>query len=118
MGFSWVKALLVGVIAGFASGLLGIGGGVIVVPGLVLLVGLSQYSAAATSVVTIVMSATAAVIAFGINGNVDWLVAVVVFIGSGTGAWLGAKYQNRIPEHVLAGVFSLVLFVSAVRMWI
>ena len=57
-------------------------------------------------------------IAFGINGNVDWLVAVVVFIGSGTGAWLGAKYQNRIPEHVLAGVFSLVLFVSAVRMWI
>lgn len=118
MGFSWVKALLVGIVAGFASGLLGIGGGVIVVPGLVLLVGMTQYSAAATSVVTIVMSASAAVIAFGINGSVDWLVAALVFIGSGTGAWLGAKYQNRIPEYALASVFSLVLMGAAVRMWL
>jgi uncharacterized membrane protein YfcA len=118
MGFSWVKALLVGVVAGFASGLLGIGGGVIVVPGLVLLVGLSQYQAAATSVATIVLSAAAALIAFGFNGSVDWSVAVIVFAGSSTGAWLGAHYQNRIPEYVLAGVFSLVLLGAAVRMWL
>jgi uncharacterized membrane protein YfcA len=118
MGFSWFKALLVGLVAGFASGLLGIGGGVIVVPGLVLLVGLTQYTAAATSVVTIVMSASAAVIAFGINGNVDWLVAFLVFLGSGTGAWLGAKFQDRIPEFVLSGVFAVVLLGSAVRMWL
>jgi uncharacterized membrane protein YfcA len=118
MGFSWVKALLVGIVAGFASGLLGIGGGVIVVPGLVLLVGLSQYSAAATSVATIVVSAAAAVISFGINGNVDWPVAAIVFIGSATGAWLGAHYQSRIPESLLAGMFSLVMMVAAVRMWL
>ena len=118
MGFSWVRALVVGLVAGFVAGLLGIGGGVIVVPGLVLLVGLSQYKAAATSVATIVLSAAAAVVAFGINGNVDWAVAVVVFAGSAVGAWFGAAYQARIPEWLLAGVFSLVMVISAVRMWL
>ena len=61
---------------------------------------------------------SAAVIAFGINGNVDWLVAFLVFLGSGTGAWLGAKFQDRIPEFVLSGVFAVVLLGSAVRMWL
>ena len=118
MASMWPKALAVGVIAGFASGLLGIGGGVIVVPGLILLLGMDQYNAAATSVATIVVSASAALIAFGSNGSVDWATAVVIFIGSATGAWIGAKYLDRVPEHLLAGVFSIVLLVSAVRMWI
>jgi uncharacterized membrane protein YfcA len=118
MGFSWVRALVVGLVAGFVAGLLGIGGGVIVVPGLVLFVGMSQYEAAATSVATIVLSAAAAVVAFGINGNVEWPVALVVFAGSATGAWLGAHYQDRIPEWLLAGAFSFIMVVSAVRMWV
>ncbi|MDJ0791394.1 MAG: sulfite exporter TauE/SafE family protein [Acidimicrobiia bacterium] len=118
MGFSWVKALVVGLVAGFVAGLLGIGGGVIVVPGLVLLVGMTQYAAAATSVATIVLSAAAAVVAFGVNGNVDWAVALVVFVGSSTGAWFGARYQDRIPEWLLAGAFSIIMVISAIRMWL
>ena len=60
MASVWPRALAIGVVAGFASGLLGIGGGVIVVPGLVLLLQMDQYRAAATSVATIVVSASAA----------------------------------------------------------
>ena len=118
MGIVWLKALAVGVVAGFASGLLGIGGGVIVVPGLVLLVGLDQYKATATSVATIVLSASAGLIAFSMNGSVDWLTAAIVFIGSASGAWIGAHYLERVPEHLLAGVFSVVMVIAAVRMWI
>lgn len=114
----WPKALGVGVVAGFASGLLGIGGGVIVVPGLVLLLGMDQYNAAATSVATIVVSASAALIAFGTNGSVDWPTALVIFAGSASGAWLGAHYLNRVPEHLLAAVFSVVMVIAAVRMWL
>lgn len=110
--------MAIGLVAGFASGLLGIGGGVIVVPGLVLLLRMDQYRAAATSVATIVVSASAALITFGANGSVDWATAVVIFVGSSAGAWLGAQYLDRVPEHLLAGVFSLMLFVSAVRMWV
>ena len=117
MGFSWVKAGLVGLVAGFLSGLLGIGGGVIVVPGLVLLVGLDQYSAAATSVATIVLTASAALLAFGIGGSVDWPIAAVVLAGAVTGAWAGARYMHKVPEHVLAGVFTLVMTVAAIRMF-
>ena len=118
MASVWPRALAIGVVAGFASGLLGIGGGVIVVPGLVLLLHMDQYRAAATSVATIVVSASAALIAFGANGSVDWVTAGIVFVGSATGAWLGAHYLDRIPEHLLAGVFSVVLLISAVRMWL
>jgi hypothetical protein len=113
----WYKAALVGVIAGFVSGLLGIGGGVIVVPGLVLFVGLNQYSGAATSVATIVGSSAAALYAFSGNGSVDWTAAAVVFIGAAIGAWVGASWMDRIPEHWLAGTFAAILALAAVRMW-
>ena len=114
----WPKALALGIVAGFASGLLGIGGGVIVVPGLVLLLRMDQYNAAATSVATIVMSASAALVAFGTNGSVDWPSALVIFVGSASGAWFGAHYISRVPEHILAGVFSVVMVIAAVRMWL
>jgi len=113
-----VKAsALVGSVAGFLSGLLSIGGGVIVVPGLVLLVGLNQYSAAATSVATIVGSSAAALFAFSSNGSVDWSTAAIVFTGAAVGAWAGARWMDKVPEHVLAGTFALVLATAAVRMW-
>jgi uncharacterized membrane protein YfcA len=115
--FPWYKAALVGAVAGFMSGLLGIGGGVIVVPGLVLLVGLNQYSAAATSVATIVGSSAAALFAFSSNGSVDWSTAAIVFAGAAVGAWFGARWMDKIPEHWLAGTFALVLATAAVRMW-
>jgi uncharacterized membrane protein YfcA len=115
--FPWYKAALVGSVAGFLSGLLGIGGGVIVVPGLVLLVGLNQYSAAATSVATIVGSSAAALFAFSSNGSVDWSTAAIVLTGAAVGAWAGARWMDKVPEHVLAGTFALVLATAAVRMW-
>ena len=115
--FPWYKAALVGSVAGFISGLLGIGGGVIVVPGLVLLVGLNQYSAAATSVATIVGSSAAGLYAFSSNGSVDWLTAAIVFAGAAVGAWTGARWMERVPEHWLAAIFALVLASAAVRMW-
>jgi uncharacterized membrane protein YfcA len=118
MGSTVLKALVVGIVAGFLSGLLGVGGGVIVVPGLVLLVGLDQYNAAATSGATIVLSASAALIAFSTNGSVQWGTAAIIFIGSAAGAWLGSHYLHKVPEHLLAGVFSVVMVIAAVRMWI
>jgi len=115
--FPWYKAALVGAVAGFISGLLGIGGGVIVVPGLVLLVGLNQYSAAATSVATIVGSSAAALYTFSGSGSVNWSTAAIVFAGAAVGAWAGARWMDRVPEHWLTGVFAAVMAVAAVGMW-
>jgi uncharacterized protein len=118
MGASFLKAAAVGAVAGFLSGLLGIGGGVIVVPGLVLFLAMDQYAASATSAATIVLSASAALLAFGTKGSVDWVTAGIIFVGSASGAWLGAKYLERVPEHVLAAVFSVVMLAASVRMFL
>lgn len=118
MEIPWFKAALVGLVGGFLSGLLGIGGGVVIVPALVLWLRIDQFRAAATSVTAIVATATAALATFGIGDSVDWGTAAIVFAGSAVGAWFGAKYLERIPEWSLAGVFSVVMAIAAVRMWI
>ena len=113
-------AVLIGVVAGFLSGLFGIGGGVVLVPVFVLILKLDQYRAAATSVATIAMTAAAALVTFGVTATgdeqINWSAAVVVFAGSAVGAVIGARYLERVPEYMLTGVFSLVMAIGAVRM--
>lgn len=120
MESNWLFAVLIGVIAGFVSGLFGIGGGVVIVPAFVLVLKLDQYRAAATSVATIVVTAAAALGTFVVTATgdeqINWTAAVVVFSGSAVGAVVGARYLERIPEYVLTGVFALVMAIGAVRM--
>jgi uncharacterized protein len=113
----WLKAILLGIVAGFASGLLGIGGGVIVVPGLVLI--LSNGSVRRHGDV------------IGHHRHVSRCRArrvrdkgfrrlghqrSMILAGSGIGAWVGAHYLERVPEHLLAGIFSVVMIISSIRM--
>lgn len=86
-------------------------------PGFVLLLKMDHYRAAATSVSTIVLSVGAALILFGGDGNVHWISAAYVFIGAAVGAWFGAKHMDRVPEHLLAGTFAVVMAIAAARMW-
>ena len=116
MSTALIKALALGVIAGTVAGLFGVGGGVIVVPGLVLWLAISQREASGTSTATIVASSAAAMIAFGIGGNVDWGAAGLILIGSVVGAWGGAWIAERVNERALAITFAFVLAVAGVRM--
>ena len=122
MQSNWLFAVLIGIVAGFLSGLFGIGGGVVIVPAFVLILALDQYRAAATSVATIVVTAAAALITFVVTATgdeqINWKAAIVVFSGSAVGAVVGARYLERIPEYVLTGVFALVMAIGAVRMMV
>jgi uncharacterized membrane protein YfcA len=111
-----VKSLALGAIAGIVAGLFGVGGGVIVVPGLVLWLALSQKEASGTSTASIVASSAAAMIAFGVSGDVDWRAAGLLLVGSVAGAWLGAWAAGRINERILAITFAAVLAVAGIRM--
>lgn len=111
------KTLGIGLIAGAFGGMFGVGGGLIVVPALVLFLAFDQYRAAGTSIVTIVASSSAALAAFAVDGEVDWLAALIIFAGAGIGAWVGSRYIERIPQHVLTGLFAVFVAISAVRMW-
>lgn len=110
------KTLLLGAFAGAVSGLFGVGGGVIVVPGLVLLLGLGQKPAAATSLATIIASAGAAVILFGRASAVDWVAAGYLLIGAVAGAWIGARVLDRISSGALTWTFAGLMLVAAARL--
>jgi len=113
-----VRIFTLGVVAGVVSGLFGVGGGVVVVPGLVLWMGLDQRSAAATSLATITVTAAAAVVLFGRADSVDWPAAGYLLIGSAVGAWFAARHLDRVPRNWLSWLFAALLIGAAARLMI
>ena len=107
-----ITALLVGAVAGFASGLLGIGGGLVMIPLLVGALTLSQHQAHATSLAAIVLIAAVGGLAFGSAGEVDVPVALFLAAGALVGAPIGARLMSQTSEarlKVAFGVFMVVV---------
>ena len=100
------------------GGLLGVGGGFVMVPLQVLLAGVPQRQANATSLVAIIPIALAALpIYYFTRGTpeVDLRFALFLVIGSGFGAYIGARMLKRIPERPLAIAVAVVLLVAAIK---
>lgn len=102
--------LLIGFVSGVASGLLGIGGGVLIVPGLVYLARFSQHAAIGTSLAILLLPVgLAAVFEFYRQGNVDFKAALIVAASLFMGAWFGAIIANHVSGHVLRLIFGVLL---------
>ncbi len=114
----YLPAVLLGLLAGFQGGLFGVGGGIVMVPGMVLFLAIPQHRAHATSLAAMIFSTTAAVIPLAMDNRVDWDTAGFLVAGSMVGAYLGARLFSRIPEVWLAGGFVLLALASAIRMLI
>lgn len=111
-----LRAALLGLTAGFGSGLLGIGGGVIIVPGLVLFLHFDQARAHGTSVAVIVPAALTGALVFAGGGEVNWAAAAYLLIGASVGAFVGARLTGVVSKVWLARAFVVVLLVAAARM--
>ena len=111
----WRGAVL-GLAAGFIGGLFGVGGGLLVVPGLVLWLHFEQRAASATSLAAIVASSAAALVRFSAGDSVEFDVAIVLFLGAGIGAFAGAQLAGYVPNYWLARGFVAVVIVSAIRL--
>lgn len=109
--------LVLGALAGAASGLIGIGGGIIIVPALVLLFGYSQQVAQGTTLALMVppLGALAAWTYYR-RGYVDLKVAGVVCLGFVAGSILGAGLAVRLPAEILARMFGAILVTVGLRM--
>ena len=90
--------VLIGLVGGFLSGLLGIGGGTVMVPLLVLLGGLAQREAHATSLAAMILIAGSALLVYGGAGQIDILAAAALLLGSLLGARMGADLQRTPPS--------------------
>jgi uncharacterized protein len=106
----------IGLSGGFLSGLLGVGGGVIMVPLLVLWAGFGQREAHAASLGAIIPISAAGVLAFGAAGEVRVGYAVALALGAILGAQLGARALARAPERALKLAFGGFLLLAAVVM--
>jgi len=115
---SLLLLVLIGVASGVASGLFGIGGGVLIVPGLVYLVGFSQHRATGTSLAVLLPPiGLAAVLEYYRYGNVDLRAAVIVAGALFAGAWVGAVFAHHLSGPYLRlgfGVFIVALGVSLI----
>jgi hypothetical protein len=103
----------IGAAAGVLSGLFGVGGGVVIVPGLVLFGAMEQRRAHATSLAAIVPIALAGVIGYALDNAVDWAAAGLLTAGAITGTVVGTRFLRRIPQRALRLFFSGFLLLSA-----
>jgi uncharacterized membrane protein YfcA len=111
------KVVVVGVAAGFLSGLFGVGGGVLMVPALVLVLAMEQRLAHGTSLAAIVPIALAGVLGYALEGEVDWAASLFLIIGSaGLGARIGTHLLHVLPQRVLAFAFGLAMLATAARL--
>jgi uncharacterized membrane protein YfcA len=102
-----------GLLGGLLSGLLGIGGGTVMVPLLVLWTGSSQREAHAISLAAIIPISLAAVVVYGGAGEVDLPAAIALAIGAVVGARIGARVLATAPERPLKAAFGFFMLVAA-----
>jgi uncharacterized membrane protein YfcA len=113
-----VLAALLGLAGGVLAGLFGVGGGILFVPTLVLLLGLTQVHAEATSLLAILPTVIAGAWRQHRYGNVDWRAAALVGIGSIAGVEGGVEAAKALPEETLRRLFAVfTLVVAANLVW-
>jgi uncharacterized membrane protein YfcA len=112
-----VVSLMLGLVAGVLSGLMGVGGGIIVVPVLTLVFGLSQQAAQGTSLAIMVVTAPRASIEHARHGNVVWPIVPMLAIGAALGAPLASWSAQGLPHDALVRAFALFLFATAIHTW-
>jgi uncharacterized membrane protein YfcA len=113
-----VPIAVVGAFAGLLAGMFGVGGGILIVPGLVLAAGMNQRLAHGTSLAAVVPISMASLVSYAAHDNVDWNVAVWLAIGAVAGAVLGTRLLHSLPQRTLTMLFAAVLVVSALRLFL
>ncbi|WP_102373351.1 sulfite exporter TauE/SafE family protein [Raoultibacter massiliensis] len=106
----------IGLGAGLASGYVGVGGGFIMVPLMLSLIGISMKKASGTSLIAVMILAIPGVIEQGILGNINYTAGIMVAIGSIPGAVIGARLVRKVPERILRFIFGGFLIVAAIML--
>jgi hypothetical protein len=108
------KLIAIGLGGGLLSGLLGVGGGIVMVPLLVLWAGFAQRDAHATSLGAIIPISIAGIATYGAAGEVRYGTALALAAGSVLGAPIGARLLSRMDERMLKIVFGVFLIAVSV----
>ena len=116
-GLAIAGGLILGVVIGVISGLIGIGGGAFLIPALIYFYGMSQIKAQGTSVATLLLPI--GIFAFWTYykaGHVDFKLAMLIALGFAAGGWLGGLWAQHLSENMLRKGFAILLFILAAKM--
>lgn len=106
----------IGFIAGILSGMVGIGGGIVIVPALVILLGISQHTAQGTTLAMLSFPVSlVAAYQYSKQGNVDWKIALLLCFGFVLGGYLGSKFALSISSLMIKRIFAILLIVIAIK---
>lgn len=112
-----ILLIFLGLVAGILSGLIGIGGGTIIVPALILFFGFSQHMAQGTTLALLIPPiGILAVWTYYKDGFVDFHTALLICTGFLFGGFLGAKIATNLSNVLLERIFGVVLFLIALKM--
>tara|TARA_B100000768_G_scaffold181562_1_gene205064 strand:- start:3089 stop:3487 length:399 start_codon:yes stop_codon:yes gene_type:complete len=109
--------LTIGVLAGIASGFVGIGGGLIIVPALIYFLDLDQHTPQGTSLALMLPPiGIMAAMQYHSEEHVEWTYSAIIAVTFILGAWLGSKWSLKLPASMVRLVFSGILFYAAIGM--
>jgi len=109
--------LAIGIIAGVASGFVGIGGGLIIVPALIYFLGLDQHTAQGTSLALMLPPiGVLAAMQYQSEQHIEWSYAAVIALTFIIGAWVGSKWSMKLSPTVVRLIFAAFMFYAATAM--
>jgi uncharacterized protein len=109
--------ILVGIAAGVLGGLVGVGGGIIIVPALVYFIGFSQKTAQGTSLGLIMLPVGIfGVLQYYKQGHVDFRVVGILAIGFLLGSYFGSKIALSLPQETIKKIFAVLMIIIAIKM--
>lgn len=115
-----ITLIIIGLSAGILSGLVGVGGGIIMVPLFVLFLGLTQHNAQGLSLAVMLPPVTFLAVynyhTAGTGGNIDWRIAIMVSILFIIGGFIGSKIALQIDQRMLRKIFGVFMLFVAVRL--
>lgn len=112
-------SVAIGLVAGLLGALCGVGGGIVLVPAFVTLLGFEQKQAVATSLAVIIVTAIAATLNNAKEGNlIDWKIVAAVGLASAVTAWFGSDLMRSLSSSTLTRIFGVALVVFGARMLI
>jgi len=114
----WLAFALIGLAAGLLSGLFGVGGGILIVPALVLAARFDQRLASGTSLAAIVPTSLVGVTTYALSGNIDLLAAALLAAGAIAGAQLGSHLLAKLPKRVIQWAFIGFIVVVIITLFI
>lgn len=113
----FISLMLIGLLAGFLSGMMGVGGGVVMVPLMVFLLGFSQHEAQGTSLGVLAIPVTFfAAYNYYRDGSLNWKFALIMAVSFIIGGYLGSKLAIGIDEKMLKRIFGVLMLAISVKL--